>query len=207
MSCAPGLGWPLACCRVLKGLLYSLPTITFISSSSAALLSTQFLSLYSSWGKSLQARILSLSDMTLREMWPDTQKGKGDDGGYRPATAEDSDNHESPVGEKVGFSESPKGKHPDPGREIGARGNSDRNALLLEALNMLREAAPRKTEICKNYRFFPWQSNKVFPYRKMALIFLMPQKMNDLLVHRILSKDSGRWTSKGFYRKYTIYLR
>lgn len=57
--------------------------------------------------------------MTLRRC-DLTQKREAEDGGYRLVTAEDSDNHESPLGERVGFSESPKEKHPGPEKEIEA---------------------------------------------------------------------------------------
>lgn len=57
--------------------------------------------------------------MTLRRCDLTHRRGR-EDGGYRLDTAEDSDNHESPV-EWVGFSESLKGKHPDVEKEIGAR--------------------------------------------------------------------------------------
>lgn len=58
--------------------------------------------------------------MTLRRC-DLTHRREREDGGYRLDTAEDSDNHESPVGEQVGFSESPKGKHSDVEKEMGAR--------------------------------------------------------------------------------------
>lgn len=107
-----------------RGLLYSLPTITFISSSTA-LLSTQFLSLYSSLGKITPGKDFESLKYDVEEMWPDTQKGEGEDGGYRLVTAEDSDNHESPSGERVGFSESPKGKHPDPEKKNRSKQDSE----------------------------------------------------------------------------------
>lgn len=123
----------------------------------------------------------------VEEMWPDTQKAEGGDGGYRLATAEDSDNHESPVGERVGFSESPKGKHPDPEKEIGAR-RIQRNTLLLEALSMLREAALReKQRWARTIDYFCGKVAKISIMGKWRMAFFCVPKQE---------YSSGRHTSQ-----------
>lgn len=204
MFCAPGLGWPLACWSILRGLLYSLPTITFISSS-PALLSTQFLSLYSSLGKITSGNDFESLRYDVEEMWPDTQKGEGEDGGYKLAAAEDSDNRESPVGERVGFSESPKGKHPDPEKEIGARGIQREMLSWLEALSVPWEAAVREKErSVRTIDYFLGKEAKLSIPGKWHVGFFMSQKINALLVGIPLSKHSTRWTNERFYREYTI---
>lgn len=141
----------------------------------------------------------------VEEMWPDTQKAEGGDGGYRLATAEDSDNHESPVGERVGFSESPKGKHPDPEKEIGAR-RIQRNTLLLEALSMLREAALReKQRWARTIDYFCGKVAKISIMGKWRMAFFVSQNKNTLLEGIPLSKHRAKVNySKRFYREFTL---
>jgi len=104
-------------------------------------------------------------------MRPDTQKGEGEDWGYRLAIAEDSDNYEFPGGERVGFSESPKGKHPDPEKELGTR-RIQRNALLLEALSRVREAALREKWKCaRTIDYFLSKAAKFSITRKQHMFF------------------------------------
>lgn len=67
MFCASGLSWPLSHAVQSSGDFFPpIPHHHIYFSLLRCLLSTQFLSLYSSLGKPLQARILSLSDMTLK---------------------------------------------------------------------------------------------------------------------------------------------
>lgn len=109
-------------------------------------------------------------------MWPDIQKGRGEDEGYRLVTAEDSDNHESPLGERVGFSESPKGKHPDPEKEIGANRIQRACFPAWGYEHAERSSTERKRKMCETHSLFPWQSSKVLYYRKMAHgVFCVPE--------------------------------
>lgn len=138
-------------------------------------------------------------------MWPDTRKGEGEDGGYRLVTAEDSDNHEPPLGERVGFSESPKGKHPDPEKEIGASRIQRACSPAQGYEHAERSSTERKRKTCKNHSLFPCQNSKFSITEKWHMGCFVSQKMNTLLAGMALSNHRARWTTKRFYKEYTIY--
>lgn len=141
----------------------------------------------------------------VEEMWPDTQKAEGEDGGYKLATAEDSDNHESPVGERVGFSESPKGKHPDPEKEIGAR-RIQRNTLLLEALSTLREAALREKQRCaRTIDYFSGKVAKISITGEWCMAFFCVPKLEYSSGRHTSQQTQGQVNySKRFYREFSL---
>lgn len=151
------------------------PTITFISSSSAALLSTQFLSLYSSLGKPLQARILSLSDMTLKRCDLTHRREREKMrviGSHSWRLRQPQTTNESPVGERVGFSESPKGKHPDPEREMGATRIQTEMLSCLRLWTCWEKHHREEARAARTIDYILGKAIKFFPTGKWQVFFV-----------------------------------